>query len=191
MVEVAKEFEMYRKLEVALFRYYKIAEFLEMCLKFNIKTQDPLNVILSSEGYDNSSSRITKGEFFNESIYIPFNPFYLNHEEKRIWRQIYPNDFSGIENTKESIKKYHQEAWKRIIEIKWWIGAREDTRFCGIKKESRLTTVLENYLRTGIKEFRYDFEHAVFRNVDKETIKKFVNIVKDKRKHIKIVWLLK
>ena len=32
IMEIEKEFELYRKLEVMAFRYFKMAEFLEICL---------------------------------------------------------------------------------------------------------------------------------------------------------------
>lgn len=191
MVEVSKEFEMYRKIEAVAFRYFKMAEFLEKCLRFVVKTKDPLSVILKPEGYDNSSERKIDGKMFNESIYIPFNPFYLDEEEKRIWRQIYPEDFSEVTNDRESLKKALQIVWDRINEIKWWLGITIDTRYCGIRNESRLTTILENYLKTGIKEFKYDWEHSIFRNVEDHTIKGFISVMKNRKRKKGIRFLLK
>lgn len=189
-----KEFELYRKLETVLFRYFKIAEYLEQTLKISIKTKEPMSTILNPLGYDNSYTRGMK--HFNETIYIPFNPFYLNDEEKQIFLQMFPNKFWETEANERNTRKTLLEIWGRIYEIKIWLGIipqrikyfnrREvyESDFNGIKKESRLSTVLQKYLRSNIKEFRWDFEHAIFRNVSKYTIKTFLNVIKSKRKGI-------
>jgi len=174
-MEVSKEFEMYRKLEVVLFRYFKIAEFLENSLKFIIKTKDSYKVILHPKGYD------------RDLINIPYNPFYTNEEEKRIFTQIFPEEFWEINDNERDVRKTLDLIWKRIHEMKWWIGVTTDTRYCGIKKESRLVNILENFLQTGIKEFRYDFEHTIFRNVNEATIRKFLKVVKDRKRKKGIV----
>jgi len=185
-----KEFELYRKLEIILFRYFKIAEFLESCVKIYIKTKDSISTILHPRGYDNSYTRGM--ERFNETIYIPFNPFYLIESEKQIFLQMFPNKFWKIENKDKEIRNTLLEIWNRIYEIKCWLGIIpirtihyyykgkfiQEKLFYGIKKSSRLTTTLKNYLRTDIKKFRWDFEHAIFRNVSKYTIKKFLNVMK-------------
>jgi len=186
VVELTKEFEMYRKLEVVLFRYYKIAEFLEYSLRFNIKTKDPYFLILDPKGYDNSSKND------NGNVNIPFNPFYSNKEELKVFLKMFPDKFWEWKTESQADRRLIlEEIWRRFHEIKFWLGVSEHTQFCGIRKDSRLITALEKFAATGIKEFRYDFEHSIFRNVSKEEINKFVLIVKNRKRKAGIMWLLK
>jgi len=186
ILEIAKEFELYRKFEVVLFRYFKIAEFVENSIKFSFKTKDDISTILDPKGYDNAKNRTLK-EINDQNIYIPFNPFYLDKDDKEFFTIIFPKKFWEIKDTEREKREALKEIWSRIHEIKWWLGVTKDTRFCGIRKESRLTTVLENYLKSGIKEFRYDFEHSVFRNIDKETIRKFLRVMKNRKRREGII----
>lgn len=176
-MELSKEFEMYRKIEVVLFRYFKIAEFLENSLRMKIKTKDDIKTILSPKGY-------VKG-----SINIPYNPFYTNEDEKQVFLKMFPDEFWNIEDNEKERRQALGIIWERIHEIKWWIGVTEGTRYCGIKKESRLVYILETYLRTGIKQFRYDFEFSIFKDVNEDTIRKFLSVAKNRKQKNGIKWL--
>lgn len=175
-MDITKEFEMYRKLEVVLFRYFKIVEFLENSLRMKIKTKEKIEAVLSPKGY------------MKDTINIPYNPFYTNEEERKMFLRIFPKEFWKINDTDKERRQALHEIWNRIHEIKWWIGVTEGTRYCGIKKESRLVFLLETFLRTGIKQFRYDFEFSIFKDVNEETIRKFLKIAKNRKPKKGIRW---
>jgi len=189
-MDLIREFMMYRKLEVVLFRYVKIMEFLEYTLRINLKMKDSYELVLNPKGYDNCTNRMLQDNLDDGNIYIPFNPFYLDKEEERIFLQIFPEKFwEWKTESNEQRRKILAEIWKRIHEIKWWLGVTVDTRFCGIRKESRLVTILEKYLASDIKEFRYDFEHSIFRHVPRDTIKKFLSVAKNRKRRRGIIWM--
>ena len=189
-MDLAKEFEMYRKLEVVMFRYFKIIEFLEFTLRIPIKMKDSYEIILHPKGFDNCTNRLLQDNLDDGNIYIPFNPFYITKEEEKVFLKIFPEKFwEWKTETNNHRRIILEESWNRIHEIKWWLGVTIDTRYCGIRMDSRLTTALENYLKSGIKEFRYDFEHSIFRNVPKETIRKYLSIAKNRRRRKGIIWL--
>jgi len=189
-MDLDKEFELYRKLEVMAFRYFRMAEFLEICLKTNLKLKDELGTILDPKGY-RKLSFLEGNKYFKGSIHIPHNPFYNNTEDQQLWRTIYPEDFTWVTNTKKDIVKAYQEVWRRINEIKFWLGITKDTQFCGIRLESRLTTLLENLLRTNIPEFRYDFEFTIFYEIDRYTIQRFLRVMKNRSRKGRVIQLIK
>ena len=70
MMNLEKEFELYRKLEVVAFRYFRMAEFLEICLKTNLKLKDEVGVILNPKGY-RKLSFLEDNKYFKGSMHIP------------------------------------------------------------------------------------------------------------------------
>ena len=172
------------------FRYFRMAEFLEICLKTNLKLKDDIGVILNPKGY-RKLSFLEDNKYFKGSIHIPHNPFYNTTDDKGLWRTIYPQDFTWVTSDRNDIKKAYKEVWKRISEIKWWLGITKDTLYCGIKVESRLTTLLENLMRTGIPEFRYDFEFTIFYNIEKYTIQRFLRVMKNRSRKGRMIQLIR
>ena len=112
-MNLEKEFELYRKLEVMAFRYFRMAEFLEICLKTNLKLKDDIGVILNPKGY-RKLSFLEDNKYFKGSIHIPHNPFYNTTDDKGLWRTIYPQDFTWVTSDRNDIKKAYKEVWKRI-----------------------------------------------------------------------------
>lgn len=164
-----KEQELYRKYEIMLFRYFKIAKYLEYILKgVNLKGVS-VDEILDPSGVD------------RDLIHIPFNPFYLEEEDKRIWECIFPSDVLHEEAGK-STRRLLEEVWKRIHLIKNTIGAIKNTRPRGESRKNRLIFILKRYLQTGILSDHFDFTITIFKRADREGIMEFLKFMKDKRK---------
>jgi len=169
----------YKKWELYLFRLFKLASYVESVLrflKFNAPTSEKL---LIPEGYDDGSIR------------IPPNPFLMGNDDE-IFFMYYEDliDLGFKDSNKENIRLL-SEVWKRIKEIKVFLGITKSTRYVGEEREEwRLVNELDWYLEYS--ESAPMMYNVILGDPEKEKVIliKFKNFLRD-RSRIKGIKSLK
>lgn len=109
--------DLYKKWEFYLYRLFQIAKHIEPILKFCRINAPPLKEVLNPEGY-------------NGFVRIPPNPFIFNDHQEIFYLFFEDLQAPDRENDKE-LKKILIEVWRRIKNIKIWLGMTKSTQFEG------------------------------------------------------------
>jgi len=159
----------YKKWELYLFRLFKLADYVESSLRLHKLNAPLLEDILIPEGYEDLLVR------------IPPNPFLMGNDDE-IFFMYYEDliDLAFHDTDKETIKLLN-EIWKRIGEIKTFLGITKGTRFIGEEREEwRLINEVDWYILYS--ENAPMIYRAVLGDAEEEEviIKKFKNFLKDR-----------
>ena len=169
--------QLYRKLELYLYRLFCITEILESYIRGKtIGEPDEILEIFDPKGYN------------SDYIYIPINPFYDNKKDQQIFETAYPKNIE-ISTREKDIKKAFEEVWHRINEIRAWIGITEHMRYVGERNaENRLLVTLERYVKNyengqgSSMTFQNQLESRIIINSDIKKLKKFAGFLKKRKR---------
>lgn len=169
----------YKKWELYLFRLFKLADYIESTLRIHRLNSPLLDDLLIPEGYDSNSIR------------IPPNPFLMGTDDK-IFFMYYEDliDLNFVDTDKDNIKLL-REIWRRIREIKNFLGITKGTRYVGEEREEwRLINEMDWYIE--YPEFSPMIYHVILGDPEKEKVIliKFKNFLRD-RSRIKGIKSLK
>jgi len=162
---------LYKKWELYLFRLFKLADYIEGIQRIHRLNAPMLDDLLTPEGFE------------NEQIRIPPNPFLMGKDDE-IFFMFYQDliDLRFSDTNKDNIRLLN-EIWKRMGEIKKFLGITKGTRYVGEEREEwRLINELDWYIEYP--------EHApmiysiILGDTQKEKVmlKKFKNFLRDRSK---------
>lgn len=158
---------LYKKWELYLFRLFKIAKFCEKELHIMRINMPEYNEILDPEGYD--------GDFGK----IPPNPFFFREDDKEFFLSFY-STLSVRNDTSDELKYIQHEVWRRMGEIKNFLGMTINTRFVGEAfVEKRLCEEIDLFVR---HQDYFPLHKIMFSNIDAEEIRAFQKFLRDKRR---------
>jgi len=161
----------YKKWELYLFRLFKLADYIESSLRsYKINTPQ-LEDVLTPAGYE------------DDSIIIPPNPFLMGNDDE-IFFMYYKDliDLNFGDTNKGSIELL-RIIWKRIGEIKTFLGITKGTRYIGEEREEwRLINELDWYIT--YPESAPMMYHAILGDPEKEKVilLKFKNFLRDRNR---------
>ena len=169
----------YKKWELYLFRLFKLADYVEGSLRIHRLNAPDINEVIIPEGYESNSVR------------IPPNPFLMGNDDQVFF--MYYEDLIdlGFKDTNKDNLRFLRVIWKRIRDIKMFLGITKGTRYVGEEREEwRLINELDWYIEYS--EYAPMMYAVVLGNPEKEEviIKKFKNFLRD-RSRIKGVKSLK
>jgi len=159
----------YKKWELYLFRLFKLADYVESILRIHRLNAPLPEEFLDPEGFEDNSVR------------IPPNPFLMENDDT--WFFGFYDDLIDLgfkDRDKDNIELL-REIWRRIGEVKSWVGITKGTRFVGEEREEwRLINELNWYLK--YPESAPMMYRAILGNPEKEEVilKKFKNFLKDR-----------
>ncbi len=159
----------YKKWELYLYRLFKLANYVESTLKIPKLNAPSSEEFLTPEGYEDNSIR------------IPPNPFLMGNDDE-IFFMYYEDliDLNFKDNNKSSIKLL-REIWKRMGEVKTFLGITKGTRYVGEEREEwRLINELNWYIE--YPEFAPMMYRVILGSVEKEEtiLNKFKNFLRDR-----------
>ena len=161
----------YKKWELYLFRLFKLAEYIESSLRMHKINAPLLDDVLIPEGYEDDQAR------------IPPNPFLMGNDDSTFF--MYYEDLIDLKfgDSDKSSTRLLREIWKRIGEIKTFLGITKGTRYVGEEREEwRLINELDWYILYS--EYAPMLYRTILGSVEKEEaiLKKFKNFLKDRSK---------
>jgi hypothetical protein len=126
---------LYKRWELYLFRLFQIARYIEPILKFNRINIPPLEEVLDPKGY-------------NGYVRIPPNPFFLNEGDYKVFKMFMDDIKIPKKEDDKHFRELLKEVWKRINEIKLWLGMSKFTRYKGEKDSNRrLVNEIDLYIK--------------------------------------------
>ena len=172
----------YKKWELYLFRLFKLADYVESMLRMHRLNAPALEDVLIPEGFESKSVR------------IPPNPFLMGKDDKIFF--MYYEDLIdlGFKDSNKDNMRLLRVIWKRMRDIKLFLGITKGTRYVGEEREEwRLINELDWY--TEYPECAPMLYSVVLGNPEKEynlkeTLRRFKNFLRD-RSRIKGVKSLK
>lgn len=169
----------YKKWELYLFRLFKLADYIESILRIHRLNAPPPEEFLNPQGFEDGLVR------------IPCNPFLMGDDDSTFFA--YYDDLieMGFKDTFKDYQRLLKELWKRMGEIKEFLGIVKGTRYIGEEREEwRLVNELDWYIEYS------DYAPMMYRVIlgdpkkELETLKKFKNFLRD-RNEIKGIKSLK
>lgn len=126
---------LYKKWELYLFRLFQIAKYMENRIKFSRISGPDIEEIVDPKGCKTSLIR------------IPPNPFWIREDDKIMFLLIYdPLECRGEKD--KVLREFFKEVWKRIGEVKTFIGITRNTRYIGENEsEKRLCNEVDIYMK--------------------------------------------
>ncbi len=159
----------YKKWELYLFRLFKLANYVESSLRLHKLNAANLDDILTPEGYEDNL------------VVIPPNPFLMGNDDE-IFFMYYEDliDLNFVDSDKGN-RKLLEEIWKRISEIKTFLGITKGTRYVGEEREEwRLINEINWYIEYS--EYASMMYRVILGDVEKEEkmLLKFKNFLRDR-----------
>lgn len=160
---------LYKKWELYLYRLFCLGKWMQEEIRIQRITGPNYINVCDPYGYD------------GEMMRVPPNPFYLKEEDKEIFHLVYEHPIHLLKDTIEAVKYNQREVWRRIREVKLWLGITRNTRFIGEKKaDTRLCEELEVFLQYPDN---FPIHKIMFGDDDLALIRAFQNFLRDRRKH--------
>ena len=161
----------YKKWELYLFRLFKLADYVEEIRRFNRLNAPVIEDLLTPEGFE------------KDQIRIPPNPFLMGNDDE-IFFMYYEDliDLRFSDTNKDSLRLLN-EIWKRIGEIKTFLGITKGTRYVGEEREEwRLINEIDWYIEYS--EYAPMMYAVILGDPEKEKVmlKKFKNFLRDRGK---------
>lgn len=162
---------LYKKWELYLFRLFKLANYVERILRIHRLNAPALNDLLIPEGFE------------KDSVRIPPNPFLMGRDDEIFFMYYQDLIDLGFRDTNKDNMRLLSEIWKRINEIKVFLGITKRTRYVGEEREEwRLINELDWYIE--YPECAPMIYSVILGDSEKEksTLKKFKNFLRDRNK---------
>lgn len=161
----------YKKWELYLYRLFKLADYIESLLRIYRLNSPLLENLLIPEGFEANSVR------------IPPNPFLMGNDDEVFF--MYYEDLIdlGFKDNDKDTKRLLGEIWKRIGEIKLFLGITKGSRYVGEEREEwRLINELDWYIE--YPERAPMIYSVILGDPTKEKVmlKKFKNFLKDRNR---------
>lgn len=126
---------LYKKWELYLYRLFQIAKYVEPLLSFARINAPPIDEILDPNGYDGF-------------VRIPPNPFILNKDDYWVFEMFMGEIEIPKKETDKTLKLLLEEVWRRINDIKTWLGMTKFTRYKGeVDSNKRLVNEINIYIK--------------------------------------------
>lgn len=161
----------YKKWELYLFRLFKLANYTEAILRIHRLNAPLLDDLLTPEGFEANSVR------------IPPNPFLMGNDDKIFFMYYQDLIDLGFTDSNKDNKRLLSEIWKRINEIKTFLGITKGTRYVGEERvEWRLINELDWYIE--YPECAPMIYSVILGDPEKEKVmlRKFKNFLRDRSK---------
>lgn len=126
---------LYKKLELYLYRLFCLEKYVEEIVKYPVINMPRIEEVIDPKGHN--------GEY----VRIPPNPFTMRGEDEDIFYTMFEDLYCRSENDRD-IKELFIEIWKRIGEVKKFVGITRNTRYCGeAKADKRLVNEIDLYIK--------------------------------------------